>query len=95
MPRLKALTPFPAIRDHVLLPWATKLADADAKLGPLLTRAVLEEILARVPDEWLVAPGPFTTAALARAAYLDFFERRLARSSLFVEEADRARTQRV
>ena len=79
----KALRPFPPVRDHVLLPWATSIAQADELLRPLLTEAVLTGILADVPNEWL--------ADIPRQAYLDYFQRRLAGPPLFVEEALHAR----
>lgn len=75
----KALRPFPPIRDHVLLRWATQIAQADELLRPRLTEAVLTGILADVPDEWL--------AGTPRQAYLAYFQRRLAGPPLFVEEA--------
>ena len=43
---------FPAIRTHVLLPCAGSIAEADARMAPRLTRAVVEDVAALVPDEW-------------------------------------------
>ena len=43
---------FPAIRDHVLLPFAGPIADADARLAPKLDRAKLEAIAAALPADW-------------------------------------------
>ncbi|MGZ3439704.1 MAG: HipA family kinase [Polyangia bacterium] len=83
---------FPLIRDHVLLPYATELDAADAELAPRLTDERLREIIADVPDSWLVSDGE---PAAARAAYLEHFARRLAAPRAFVEEAAHARAQRV
>ena len=46
-------TPFPLIAEHVLLPFAGSVEEADARLAPRVTRALLEEIAAAVPSEWL------------------------------------------
>jgi hypothetical protein len=43
---------FPAIRDHVLLPYAGSIADADARLAGRLDRPALEAIAALVPAGW-------------------------------------------
>src|SRR5829696_1166720 len=49
-----ARSPFTAIRDHVLLPWADRIREVDALLRPRLTETVFERVLAMVPDEWLL-----------------------------------------
>ncbi len=91
-----AVNPFPLVRDHVLLPAASRIAEVDAPLAARLTPAVLEAIVGLVPDGWLVdaaAPatsGAASAAAAARAAYLDHFLRRLAAPRTFVTEAVRA-----
>ena len=74
---------FPAIRDHVLLPWATEIAQADRELREKLGKAELEEVMARVPEDWIEQP---------RSAYVDYFLHRLAAADEFVEEALRVRT---
>ncbi len=90
-----ATTRFPAIRDHVLLRWASKLEEVNAELRPRLTESLLRDLLAEVPAEWLL-PRPDSEAPVdARAAYLNFFLRRLESSSAFVEEAHRAHAQLV
>jgi hypothetical protein len=83
--------PFPPIRDHVLLPVAGPIAEADARLAPRLDRAALERIVARVPDAWLQdEPHPPDPDA-RRAAYVDHLARRLAGPRAWVEEAEEAR----
>jgi hypothetical protein len=54
--------------DHVLRGFATELAGADAALAPLVTAELLGDVLAQVPDEWLVA-GDFADPQDARDAY--------------------------
>ena len=78
-----ARQPFERIRDHLLLPYAGSLAEADDRLASTLTPAVLESIVAAVPDEWL--------RGALREPYLDYLRRRLTAPRPFVAEADRAR----
>lgn len=87
----KARTPFTAIRDHVLLPWAKDLASADRRLRPRLSRGVFEGILASLPDDWFAGDPPQDQ----RAAYVDYLAWRLEAADHFVEEAARAHAQLV
>ena len=92
----RARSPFPSIKDHVLLPRAESIADADVRLAPRLTEDVLRAVLAAVPDALLMdAPEgrtpPFETPEANRQAYLDYFLTRLSGSRAFAEEAERAR----
>jgi hypothetical protein len=64
--------------DHVLRPYATRLADAAGWLTDALTSAVLTDVLAQVPDEWLAA-FDFADGDAARAAYLEHLTVRAAR----------------
>jgi hypothetical protein len=90
-----ASSPFKAVRDHILLPWASRIEEADRRLKPLLDTGLFRRVLEMIPDGWLPAePGPPTPAG-KRAGYLAFLEQRLASSSSFVEEAVRARDQLV
>ena len=86
-PDAHARRPFPQLRDHVLLPFAGSLADADARLAPRVTRAMLEEIVATIPDPWVLEPGPTSpSAADRRAAYVDYLLRRMEAPRPFVPE---------
>src|SRR5215210_1666207 len=60
---------------HVLLPVAGSLADADAELAPRVTAELLHELLRLVPQDWL-ADAVFPTADGARTAYVDLLLRR-------------------
>jgi HipA-like protein len=73
---------FPQIRDHVLLPFASGLADADRALAPLLDEATLRAIVELVPESWL--------EGAARDTYVQFLTRRLAAPREFVDEAAHA-----
>lgn len=82
---------FPAIREHVLLPAATQVQDIDAGMAAALTPAVLDGVLALVPDEWLEDPAAGPSAEAVRSAYRRYLIERLAAPRGFVEEAARAR----
>lgn len=100
----KAESPFSEARHHILLPWASDLAAADAMAHQRLNQAVFTEILDLVPDAWL-APHPSagasesedwaSEAAARRAAYVEILTRRLNASSCFVQEAARAHAELV
>jgi hypothetical protein len=85
---------FPFIKDHVLLPLAGALAEADEKLHALLTPDRLAAIVSAIPDAWLGGPSPFASPEAERAAYVTYLTRRLASPRGFVEEALHARTRR-
>ena len=86
-----ALTPFPAIREHVLLPWAGCLAETDAQFRARLNEALFMDVLNQVPDDWLVPEPGVAGPAGKREAYVHYLWRRLNAASAFVEEAERAR----
>ncbi|HYP05155.1 MAG TPA: HipA family kinase [Bryobacteraceae bacterium] len=76
---------FAPIREHVLLPWAAAIGEADLRLRPMLTPDVFATIMSNVPDAWLTA---------SREDYIRYFIERL-ESSAFVEEAMRAHADLV
>jgi hypothetical protein len=69
--------PFAAARDHVLLPFAGSIAEADATLAPQLTPGVLRDIVDMVPAEWLDGEPGFADAEEVRAAYVTYLSARL------------------
>jgi hypothetical protein len=81
--------PFPLIREHVLLSYAGSIAEADARLAPLLTPALVEAVVTGVPSEWLGGDDGDDT----RRAYVEYLLRRLEAPRGFVEEADAARAR--
>ena len=87
--------PFPRIKDHVLLPKASQLAQADAELRSKLAEVQMEKVLSEIPDEWLADEPEVGNAAKLRAAYGSWLAGRLRQSSLFLSEAERARAQLV
>jgi hypothetical protein len=89
----KIESPFAQIQHHILLPWAAEIEQAGTIARGTLTYDTVAAIIEAVPDAWLEAiPGDFTTAA-RRAAYLDFFMRRLAAAHIFEQEAVHARAR--
>lgn len=89
----RSRSPFTSIKDHVLLPYATRLSEADTQLKKILTPAKLQTILDAIPDIWLEDDPHFVDREAHRAAYLAYLLDRLEYSHIFVEEALRVRDQ--
>jgi hypothetical protein len=87
----RAREPFPAIAEHVLLPFACSVNEVDEPLAAALGGGAVEEIAALVPDAWLVAEGEDADPGERRAAYAAYLARRLEPPRAFAEEAERAR----
>ncbi|MEO8589668.1 MAG: HipA family kinase [Flavobacteriales bacterium] len=83
--------PFVLIKDHVLLPQATRMAEADARSRELLSEGILRNIVALIPDAWLQWDDTDESPDALRAIYLRFLITRLAHSSVFTTEAQHAR----
>jgi hypothetical protein len=76
-------TAFPAIAEHVLLPFAGSIEAADERLAPRVTDAVVSDAVASVPDDWLGSDN--------RGMYAEYLLGRLAGPRVFVAEAEQAR----
>ena len=87
----RSRAPFKQIKDHVLLPSASALEEADARLSTLVTHELISELLSFVPDEWLAGEARFADAGAQRAAYAEYLLARLAAPRDFVKEAADAR----
>jgi hypothetical protein len=74
--------PFPLIAEHVLLPHAGSILDAQDRLAPGVDLRLLEEVVGLVPDGWFTADGP--------EAYVEYLARRV-QGAPFAAEAERAR----
>jgi hypothetical protein len=81
-----ARAPFPMITDHVALPQAGPIPDADKRLAAAAAQAA-EGAVSRVPAEWF-GERPDER----RADFLGFLVQRLNPPRAFVEEAERARS---
>jgi len=86
----KASSPFAEIEHHVLLPWAKEIPTAAAAARAKLSRDEFVRIMSLVPEAWLDSISSEQTVAEKRAAYVDFFVRRMADSAIFEQEAIRA-----
>jgi hypothetical protein len=91
----RATAPFPLIKDHVLLKFASMLETVDAELTPLLTPQKIEAVVALIPEPWLAEDPGFDSKSQQRQSYVDFFSERLSSSHDFVKEAIRARTSHL
>jgi hypothetical protein len=88
----RARSPFAQVKDHVLLPAAGDLRAADAALAPQITPALVEGLVAAIPETWLQAvETPFADMAEQRSAYAGYLLGRIEAPRLFVEEAANAR----
>lgn len=88
-----ATRPYPGAADHVLMPVAGPLDEAHAALAPLVTRDLLAEVLALVPDDWAAAGG--LDADEARAAYADVLVERASRPEPWLPALEATRAARV
>ena len=86
----QAQSPFTLIKDHVLLPQASQMKEADAKIRASLHPQLLQNIVQLVPDDWLQGDDEITPTE-KRKVYYSFLEQRLQQADLFVNEAINAR----
>jgi len=82
-PAAHAGRPFPLIADHVLLPRAGSLPEADARMRDRLGPDAVAGAVAMVPEEWFAGADP-------APLYVEYLSARLA-DGRFVQEAERAR----
>lgn len=83
----KATAPFNYLKDHVLLPQADKLEEADTLCRELINEQVVSEIVSMIPDDWLVWDSHTETPEELRDVYKEFLTRRLNYSPQFIKEA--------
>jgi hypothetical protein len=86
---------FVAIKDHVLLKFASDLAIADTTLSALMTETAIRQIVELIPDSWLSGDNSLPTPSAYRDAYVQYLLVRLKAPRDFVEEAIRARSMLV
>jgi len=83
---------FPAIAEHVLLPYAGSILAADERLAGRITLALIDRVLDAVPLEWLDRPAKPDDGAVQ--LYRRFLAGRSQGPRGFVAEAERARAAR-
>ena len=86
-------SPFPQIKDHVLLPLADALPEADARLSGWLNRDIIEGILSAIPDSWLSHDESPANPDERRVDYARYLLRRLEAPRAFAETAIRAHSE--
>lgn len=86
--------PFPLISNHVLLPFASELEAADARMSAAITPGVVDRIVSLIPEDWLIDDPLFADAQAQRQAYGEYLTDRLQTPRLFFEEAVRAHSTR-
>lgn len=89
--RKHALSPFTQVKDHVLLPEASKLEEVDAGFKRLLTPEKIREIVDLIPGDWLNWSDSPGTPQEIKEIYMEFLNERIAHSETFIKEAQHAR----
>ncbi|HLV92393.1 MAG TPA: HipA family kinase [Aequorivita sp.] len=87
----QALSPFPYIKDHVLLPQATMVDKLNDELVNLVSDEKLKEITNLIPLDWLEWEGSEMSAEEIRKVYYDFLVLRKNNSINFVKQIQDAR----
>lgn len=82
--------PFSRSKDHVLLRWASELEQTDALMRQQLDEDKIAAVVDLIPESWLSEEDGFGKLE-QRAAYVEFFVKRLSGSRVFLDEAVRAR----
>lgn len=86
-----ALTPFALIKDHVLLPKATKLEQAHQEFTAKLNSEILYKIVNQIPEDWLQWKEQDITSEEIKSVYTQFLTSRLANAEIFLKQAEDAR----
>lgn len=86
-----AVSSFALVKNHVLLPQASKLADIDEQMKTLLPDGKLREIVNLIPEDWLQWNDTELSPEEIKEVYFQFLSRRKAHSQTFIKEAEDAR----
>lgn len=87
----QAQSPFPYIKDHVLLPWATQVKEINDGMIALLPDEKLREITDLIPEDWLQWEGSEQSPDEIREVYYQFLVTRRNHASNFVNQIEDAR----
>lgn len=90
-PLQKAKDPFLYSKEHVLLPRAAKLEEADVYGKSHLTHDKLAAIVSLIPDEWLNWRDTEDSPETLRDIYFTYLSTRLQHSEIFTKQAQDAR----
>lgn len=91
----QAVRPFTQVKDHVLLPFASRLEEADTTFRSQLTHQHISDIVNLIPDEWLTKWSLDISAHDIRYVYTKFLQLRLDQSHIFLKAAQHARESLV
>lgn len=87
--------PFVQIKDHVLLKYASQVDRVDREYKNLFTEENIRNVLALVPDEWLVDDTRELTAHDAREVYVSFLMGRAYYADKFIKQIQDERENRI
>ena len=82
---------FPLIKDHVLLERATQLNEASKEIIKALDKNTIEDIISKIPEDWLLSESDTLTPKQMRTAYIEYLNSRLLNINALVKEAEDAR----
>ncbi|MBO3098396.1 HipA family kinase [Gelidibacter pelagius] len=82
---------FPLIKDHVLLAQATQLPAAAKSIELSLLPEKIVDIIASIPEDWLIHEGETLTPDEMRAAYILYLTTKLSMIDVLAKEAQNAR----
>lgn len=85
-----AKTPFKYVKDHVLLPQASNLDEADQFAHQVLNDKVFRDIVDVIPQDWLHWDDAEESPDEIREIYFNFLKTRLENSVIFLNEAKNA-----
>lgn len=86
-----AMNSFSLIKEHVLLSHASELEVVDQEFKQLLSPRFFRDIVALIPEDWLLWGGSEWSSNEIREAYVSFLSLRLQHAYLFVNEAKKSR----
>lgn len=87
----QAIKPFSLVKDHVLLPQASQLDAVNEDFRQRLNPALINQIVALIPNTWLFTEGGLDLAEEQRNVYREFLLRRISSSDVFTNAANDAR----
>lgn len=91
----QAVKPFAMVKDHVLLPYATRLEQIDDAFHHILTPEKISAIVQLIPDEWLTGWSLDMSVRDIKEVYTEFLTIRLTQSKTIIKAAQHARQSLV
>ena len=82
---------FPLIKDHVLLERASLLSEASKTIVDTLNESTIEDIIYKIPEDWLTNESDTLTPEEMRKAYIEYLNSRLLKIDTLVKEVEDAR----